>query len=57
MKTPNTKNRGTFAVEGKKKYTYYREFKKKNTIIRYIEIGGVIAIAVIVMGGMFGYFN
>jgi hypothetical protein len=57
MKTPNTKNRGAFAIEGKKKYTYYREFKRKNAIIRYMEIGGVIAIALIVVGGMFGYFN
>jgi hypothetical protein len=57
MKTPNTKNRGAIAIEDKKKYTYYREFKRKNAIIRYMEIGGVIAIALIVVGGMFGYFN
>lgn len=57
MKTPNTKTGEEFASEGKKKYVHYRAFKRKNNIIRYIEIGGVIAIALIVVGGMFGYFN
>lgn len=42
---------------GKNKYVHYLAFQKKNTIIRYIEIAGVIAIAFIVIGAMTGYFD
>jgi hypothetical protein len=46
-----------FATAGKKRYIHYYAFQKKNTIIRYIEIIGVIAIALIVIGAISGYFN
>lgn len=45
------------ATAGKKRYIYHYALEKKNAIIRYIEIAGVIAIALIVIGGMSGYLN
>lgn len=56
--TPNTKTKQVqFAAAGKKRYVHYYAFQKKNTIIRYIEIIGVVAIALIVIGAISGYLN
>jgi len=56
--TPNSGEKHVqFATAGKKRYVHYYALQKKNTIIRYIEIAGVIAIAFIVIGAMTGYFN
>ncbi|MDV6167915.1 hypothetical protein R1T16_05730 [Flavobacterium sp. DG1-102-2] len=45
-----------FVAAGKKKNFYY-SFQKKDTIIRSIEITGVVAIAFIVVAGVFGIFS
>jgi hypothetical protein len=56
--TPNHKSKQVqFAAAGKKRYVHYYALQKKNNIIRYIEIIGVIAIALIVIGAITGYFN
>ena len=56
--TPNAKTKQVqFAAAGKKRYVHYYAFQKKNTIIRYIEIIGVVAIALIVIGAISGYLN
>lgn len=46
-----------FAAAGKKRYVHYYALQKKNTIIRAIEVAGVIAITLIILGAVFGYFN
>ena len=46
-------NQAQLVSAGKKKSFYY-SFEKKDTIIRSIEITGVIAIAGIVLAGVFG---
>ncbi|MHA3786656.1 hypothetical protein ACX0HA_00490 [Flavobacterium hauense] len=56
--TPSTKDKQVqLATAGKKRYVHYYAFQKKNTIIRYIEIAGVIAIALIIIGGITGHLN
>lgn len=56
--TPNSKEKHVqFATAGKKRYVHYYAFQKKNTIIRAIEVVGVVAIAVIVLGAITGYLN
>ena len=42
---------------GKKKYVHHYDFAKKDAIIKYIEISGVIAIAIIAVVGLYGIFN
>ena len=42
---------------GKSKNVYHVAFQKKDSIIRYIEIIAVCAIAFIIGAGFLGYFN
>jgi len=49
-------NQAQFVTAGKKKNVYY-SFQKKDTIIRIIEITGTIAIALIVVAGVYGFFG
>lgn len=46
-------NQAQLVTAGKKKNFYY-SFQKKDTIIRSIEITGAVAIACIVLAGVFG---
>ena len=46
-----------FAAAGKKRYMHHYALQKKNTIIRSIEVIGVVAIATIILGAVFGYIN
>jgi hypothetical protein len=46
-----------FVPGQKRKYRYYSSFKKKNNIIRYIEIIGVCIIVIAGIAGIFGLFN
>ncbi|MCO6148445.1 hypothetical protein [Flavobacterium sp. NRK1] len=50
-------NKAQLITAGKKRYVHYFEFAKKDAIIKYIEITGTIAIAVIVVAGLYGFFN
>jgi len=49
-------NQAQFVTAGKKKNVYY-SFDKKDTIIRSIEITGVVAVIGIVLAGVFGLLN
>jgi hypothetical protein len=49
-------NQAQFVTAGKKKNVYY-SFDKKDTIIRSIEITGVVAVIGIVLAGIFGLLN
>ncbi|RDI06935.1 hypothetical protein [Flavobacterium sp. AG291] len=57
----NTFKKGVRRVQlvtaGKSKNVYHLAFQKKNSIIRYIEIIAVCAIAFIMGAGFLGYFN
>ncbi|MEE1897064.1 hypothetical protein V1389_01870 [Flavobacterium rakeshii] len=50
------KNTGN-TLTRKKKYAHYFSFKRKDAIIRYIEIAVITIIAIMVIGGLYGIFN
>ncbi len=50
-------NHVEFATAGKKKYVHHFEFRKKDAIIRYIEIIGAGAIILLAGMGIYGQFN
>lgn len=56
--SPNSAfNQVEYASAGKKKYNQHFSFKKKDTIITYIEVVGALAIAIFAGVGIYGIFS
>lgn len=53
----NTPNYNGNTLARKRKYTFHLSFRKKDNIIKYIEIAVAVIIAALVAAGIFGIIN
>jgi len=55
--TPNSSNDTPFAPIRKRRFKFHNSFKKKDAIIRYIEITVVVLIAILMIIGIYRLMN